>query len=231
MDAKVYLQSFGWTEGQPLKKGGLKKPILVKHKKDTKGLGHDSNGADMWWEKLFDGQLKGLEVSNGDSGNGVSFKHKNETVLKNLNKNMSPLYRMFVKGEGLEGTVGKTDHIKEEHVTDLASKAAAEMEKLTSTSLLETGKMKEKKKSKSKGNTEQDKADKSKRKLKKEKEKKLKKKRAKKELEAISVKDKANSKKRRKIGGANVDSEDVIVDRKKRKRDGRTEGLKRRIYS
>lgn len=68
MDAKGYLQSYGWKEGEALKHGGLKKPILVKHKQDTKGLGHGGNDADMWWEKLFDGQLKSLEVSSGKRG-------------------------------------------------------------------------------------------------------------------------------------------------------------------
>lgn len=39
MDSKGYLKSYGWQEGEALQKGGLKKPILVKHKKDKKGLG------------------------------------------------------------------------------------------------------------------------------------------------------------------------------------------------
>ncbi|CAK9436323.1 uncharacterized protein LODBEIA_P08810 [Lodderomyces beijingensis] len=128
MDAKSYLQSFGWSEGQPLREGGLRKPILVKHKKDTKGLGHDMNQADMWWEKLFDGQLKNLEVANGS--NGPSFKQDQELVVRSLNKSLSPLYRMFVKGQGLSGTVGKTEHTREKHVVD-SKKAAQDMESLT----------------------------------------------------------------------------------------------------
>lgn len=109
MDAKIYLQSYGWKEGEALKQGGLKKPILVKHKKDTKGLGHDSNDAEAWWERLFDGQLKNLEVKNGSSG-AVSFEQNSESVVKDVRKANSPLYRMFVKGTGLAGTVGKTKH-------------------------------------------------------------------------------------------------------------------------
>ncbi|CUM45480.1 uncharacterized protein AC631_05260 [Debaryomyces fabryi] len=109
MDAKIYLQSYGWKEGEALKQGGLKKPILVKHKKDTKGLGHDSNDAEAWWERLFDGQLKNLEVKNGSAGS-VSFEQNSESVVKDVRKANSPLYRMFVKGTGLAGTVGKTKH-------------------------------------------------------------------------------------------------------------------------
>ena len=100
MNASIYLQSFGWKEGEALKKGGLKKPILVKHKKDTKGLGHDTNDSDMWWEKLFDGQLKNLEVNNNNKNGGVSFETNEEKVVDAFQKSISPLYKMFVKGEG-----------------------------------------------------------------------------------------------------------------------------------
>lgn len=131
MNASIYLQSFGWKEGEALKKGGLKKPILVKHKKDTKGLGHDTNDSDMWWEKLFDGQLKNLEVNNNNKNGEVSFQTNEEKVVNAFQKSISPLYKMFVKGEGLAGTVGKTDHTKESHREISSSKALEEMEKLT----------------------------------------------------------------------------------------------------
>ncbi|QLQ81819.1 hypothetical protein HG537_0G00730 [Torulaspora globosa] len=107
MDSKEYLISYGWKEGEALRKGGLKRPILVKHKKDKKGLGcapgHDDSEA--WWERLFDGQLKNLDVS-GKSGE-IEFK-QNESVATGVSKSSSPLYRWFVKGEGLEGTIGHT---------------------------------------------------------------------------------------------------------------------------
>lgn len=108
MKASLYLNSFGWKEGEALQKGGIKKPILVKHKKDTKGLGFDGNDTDMWWERLFDGQLKNLEVSNGSSG--VSFKRNLREVESFTSQANSPLYKMFVRGEGLAGTVGKIDN-------------------------------------------------------------------------------------------------------------------------
>lgn len=110
MDSKGYLKSYGWVEGEALKNGGLKKPILVKHKKDTKGLGHDSGDGDAWWERLFDGQLKSLDVLSGVN-NAISFK-QNDIKPSAMKENESPLYKMFVKGEGLAGTVGNTKHVE-----------------------------------------------------------------------------------------------------------------------
>lgn len=108
MDAKLYLQSYGWKDGEALQLGGIRKPILVKHKKDTKGLGHGTNEADMWWELLFDGQLKNLEVTHNKKG-GVSISHNVDAAVETARKANLPLYRMFVKGKGLAGTVGKKD--------------------------------------------------------------------------------------------------------------------------
>lgn len=104
MDAKAYLELFGWKNGEALQKGGIKKPILVKHKKDTKGLGGDKKDADTWWELLFDGTLKNLDVTNTQSG--ISINTNKEKVADDMRKKTLPLYRMFVKGEGLKGTVG-----------------------------------------------------------------------------------------------------------------------------
>ncbi|GME79458.1 unnamed protein product [Ambrosiozyma monospora] len=120
MDSKGYLKHYGWQEGQALKKGGLKKPILVKHKYDNKGIGHGSNEAEAWWERVFDGQLKSLSVTPGDSrsgsgtstpkSGGISF-NQGVVVASGVSKSVSPLYRMFVRGEGLAGTIGTNDGI------------------------------------------------------------------------------------------------------------------------
>lgn len=127
MDAKVYLQSFGWKEGEALQTGGIRKPILVKHKKDTKGLGGDSNDGDMWWERVFDTQLTNLEVTK--STGGVTFKQNTDDIIRDLTRpNKSALYKMFVKGEGLKGTVGKVDQIiakdffDKDHTPDIVRK-------------------------------------------------------------------------------------------------------------
>lgn len=161
MNASSYLQSFGWKEGEALQKGGLKKPILVKHKKDTKGLGSDGNDADLWWERLFDGQLKNLDVTNGSSG--VIFERNTAAVMDSLRKSTSPLYKMFVKGEGLAGTVGKTENA---HVKSILIEAERVIESVLKTMGLSD--VKEEKKSKKKED-KKDKKEKRKTKLKAEK--------------------------------------------------------------
>ena len=105
MDSKGYLESYGWVEGEALRAGGLKRPILVKHKQDKKGLGsapgHDDSEA--WWERLFDGHLKNLNVSDSKNGD-ITFEQK-EVVASGVSKKDSPLYKWFVQGEGLKGTI------------------------------------------------------------------------------------------------------------------------------
>lgn len=106
MDSKEYLKSYGWREGEALKIGGLKKPILVRHKKDKKGLGGAAGHEDgeAWWERLFDGHLKGLDVNTSSDGNGITFKQK-EVIASGVAKNESPLYKWFVRGDSLKGTI------------------------------------------------------------------------------------------------------------------------------
>lgn len=107
IDSKEYLKSYGWKEGKALKNGGLKKPILVKHKRDRRGLGTTpgNDDSEAWWERLFDGQLKSLDVSAGNkAGDGIVFK-QNKIVASSVSKQNSPLYQWFVKGEGLKGTI------------------------------------------------------------------------------------------------------------------------------
>lgn len=109
MDSQKYLESYGWKVGEPLQKGGLKKPILVSHKFDLKGIGHQSKDTVTWWETLFDGQLKSLDV-NTKGGFGTD-SDKLKKIENEERKKKSPLYQMFVKGEVLMGTVdqnGKT---------------------------------------------------------------------------------------------------------------------------
>lgn len=176
MDARLYLKNYGWQDGQALKNGGIKKPILVKHKKDKKGLGSDGNDADVWWERLFDGQLKTLDVTS--SSNGVSFETNTIEAENHLRRSMSPLYKMFVKGEGLAGTVGKTDnaHLKARKVD--SKQAIEETENLMKKTKKET---KEKKKEKllKKERKEKEKSDKvEKKKSKESKEEKKEKKKS-----------------------------------------------------
>lgn len=102
MNAQSYLEGYGWTIGQPLKKGGLRKPVLVKHKKDNKGLGHTQQVHDSWWERVFDGQLKSLQVNTGKKSVGFNVE---QAEFSGVAREISPLYRMFVYGGTLKGTL------------------------------------------------------------------------------------------------------------------------------
>lgn len=123
MDSQKYLESYGWKKGEPLQKGGLKKPILVSHKFDLKGIGHHSNDTICWWETVFDGQLKSLDV-NKDKGFENDEKIRKEIENSERKKN-SPLYQMFVKGSVLMGTIDKNGKplVKDDKINGIKRKA------------------------------------------------------------------------------------------------------------
>ena len=64
MDARAYLTGLGWRgEGNSLDKEdrGIKKPLLISHKRDLLGLGKKKaaqNVSDQWWLRAFDESLK-----------------------------------------------------------------------------------------------------------------------------------------------------------------------------
>ncbi|KAK9328477.1 hypothetical protein V1520DRAFT_345912, partial [Lipomyces starkeyi] len=102
MNSTAYLTSYGWTPGSGFKKDSIAKPILVHHKKDTKGLGNKAHDYETWWERVFDGRLQNLDVYN---------RSKDSSKEEDQDANVrgardSPLYKMFVKGEGLCGSIG-----------------------------------------------------------------------------------------------------------------------------
>ncbi|KAM9908386.1 hypothetical protein OXX79_000396 [Metschnikowia pulcherrima] len=214
MNASSYLQSFGWQEGQALQKGGLKKPILVKHKKDNKGLGSEVNDADMWWERLFDGQLKSLEVTSGS--NGVSVKQNEREVADHMRKANSPLYRMFVRGEGLAGTVGKTENALVKSITIEATEVFDNV-----TRSVDSLKLGKKEKSK-KNNNEKDKKDKKTKEDKKDKkDKKTRevKKDKKSKLETRDKKEKSGKKEKEDKKEKRVFKEEKCLKEKKKQKD------------
>ncbi|PSK41453.1 hypothetical protein C7M61_001136 [Candidozyma pseudohaemuli] len=193
MDARLYLKSYGWQDGHALKNGGIKKPILVKHKKDKKGLGSDGNDADVWWERLFDGQLKTLDVNN--SSKGVSFETNAMETENHLRRSMSPLYKMFVKGEGLAGTVGKTDnaHLKSSKID--SGKAIEQTEIIMKKAKKEAKAHKDKSKS---TKSKDEKTDADKKKLKDSKKEKKHKKDKKEKRDEKEVKESSEEKKHKK---------------------------------
>ena len=134
IDSSAYLQSYGWTEGEALRKGGLRKPILVKHKWDKKGLGslQRKDDGEAWWERLFDGQLKSLDVGTSDSDNsagGIIFK-QNKVVASGVSKQSSPLYQWFVKGESLKGTLSHSSEGSSIEKNVVATKLVKETDKV-----------------------------------------------------------------------------------------------------
>ncbi|TGJ74814.1 hypothetical protein EYR41_001778 [Orbilia oligospora] len=111
----------------------LTKRILISTKNNTLGVGRKQsnlNHADLWWEKAFDVSLKKLDVNKDTStipqekkdvvdnmnlfsdlggGRGFGGTAMGEGVKKGGGKKVehskAPLYRYFVRGQGLEGTI------------------------------------------------------------------------------------------------------------------------------
>ncbi|KAK9314939.1 hypothetical protein V1524DRAFT_431010 [Lipomyces starkeyi] len=102
MNSTAYLTSYGWTPGSGFKKDSIARPILVHHKKDTKGLGNKAHDHETWWERVFDGRLQNLDVYN--SSKDCSEEEDQDANVRGARD--SPLYKMFVKGEGLRGSIG-----------------------------------------------------------------------------------------------------------------------------
>lgn len=169
IDSKEYLKSYGWEEGSALRDGGLKKPILVKHKRDRKGLGNAPGGddSDMWWERLFDVQLKGMDVSHS-TADGVKIKQK-EVKVSDVRREFSPLYKWFVKGEGLKGTIRQETAVEERETITLKRKRSLDDTESTKKSHKKSKKVKKKKKKKDKKESKERKEKKRQKEKKKEK--------------------------------------------------------------
>ncbi|KAI9686874.1 MAG: hypothetical protein M1822_002627 [Bathelium mastoideum] len=98
MDASAHLRGLGWRgpgHSLDLHDQGIKKPILAGGKQDNVGLGGKHDYSDQWWLRAFDEGLKSI-------GTGQ------QSVLSQIQKNgakHSALYRYFVKGSTLVGTI------------------------------------------------------------------------------------------------------------------------------
>lgn len=112
MDAKAYLISQGWSgPGNPLNPSrraggphaglGLTKPILVARKKNTHGIGNKTthDHTNQWWLRGFEEALKGV----GEDGSATPTTNASEDNAIGLR---SELYKFFVRGQGLKGTIG-----------------------------------------------------------------------------------------------------------------------------
>ncbi|EEQ89816.1 uncharacterized protein BDCG_04936 [Blastomyces dermatitidis ER-3] len=111
MDTHAYLLGQGWSgPGNPLNPNrrpgphgglGLTKPILVARKKNTHGLGKQTthDHTNQWWLRGFEAALKGV----GDDGSATPQSDGSGSAASGS----SELYRFFVKGEPLEGTIDR----------------------------------------------------------------------------------------------------------------------------
>ncbi|EGD91176.1 hypothetical protein H112_00974 [Trichophyton rubrum D6] len=115
MDPQAYLMNQGWSgPGNPLNPSrrlgahgglGLTKPILVARKKNTHGIGkkttHDHTN--QWWLHGFEAALRSIGTDgNATPGSGGSTP---ETPK-------SELYKFFVRGPGLAGTINPNEYSK-----------------------------------------------------------------------------------------------------------------------
>lgn len=191
MDSQKYLESYGWKKGEALRKGGLKKPILVSHKFDVKGIGHGNKESVAWWETVFDGQLKTLDVNS--KGEFLTDQVKAQLLEEEERKPNSPLYQMFVKGEVLIGTKTIVDKTQKRNAEEID----LESEQLTFFYSSDEDTRPKKKRKAKKGKKEK----------KEKKEKKDKK--AKKEKKEKKIKEDENKKKKKSKSKTKVKAETV----------------------
>jgi hypothetical protein len=105
MDAHAHLTGLGWRgSGYSLDSSdrGLKRPLLISHKSDDRGLGakakHEKQ-ADQWWLNAFDSALQDL----GSGKVSVLDQIKTHGIKR------GSLYSFFRRGDPLEGTFTEPD--------------------------------------------------------------------------------------------------------------------------
>ena len=118
MDTAAYLSRQGWRgDGHALHHSGrgLTKPIRISQKTNVYGIGkkkHDAH-ADQWWARAFDDTLKGLNTTNDNitgKVDGINLGAGSQ-ALQMVGRagakwvGQSGLYRNFVRGESLSGTL------------------------------------------------------------------------------------------------------------------------------
>ncbi|OQE46425.1 hypothetical protein PENCOP_c001G03711 [Penicillium coprophilum] len=115
MDAQAYLIKHGWSgPGNPLNPNkrpgahsglGLTRPLLVSRKANNHGVGKKTtkDPTNQWWLRGFEDALKGV---GNDSFEATSARENNALT--------SELYRHFVRGDGLAGTLEGSEKKKDE---------------------------------------------------------------------------------------------------------------------
>ncbi|KXG50613.1 uncharacterized protein PGRI_043800 [Penicillium griseofulvum] len=115
MDAQAYLIKHGWSgPGNPLNPNkrpgahsglGLTRPLLVSRKANNHGVGKKTtkDPTNQWWLRGFEDALKGV---GNDSFEATSARENNALT--------SELYRHFVRGDGLAGTLEGSEKKQDE---------------------------------------------------------------------------------------------------------------------
>lgn len=132
MNAHAYLLRYGWSgPGNPLNSKrtsthggglGLTKPILISRKPNTLGVGtkttHDHTN--QWWLRGFEAALKGV----GDNGSTTEdpAATSNTTNDRDRRDTKHELYRYFVSGGILAGTLEVKEATGAKHITNSPSK-------------------------------------------------------------------------------------------------------------
>ncbi|KAA8651620.1 hypothetical protein EYZ11_004900 [Aspergillus tanneri] len=135
MDAQAYLLRHGWSgPGNPLNPNrrpgthaglGLTKPILVARRQGNEGVGKKTtkDPTNQWWLRGFEDALKGVGQANnaGARGGGPA-----------PNALTSELYRFFVRGEVVPGTLGEGDKSAMKNADEAVEKSASKRKKESS---------------------------------------------------------------------------------------------------
>ncbi|RAO67879.1 uncharacterized protein BHQ10_003891 [Talaromyces amestolkiae] len=115
MDAQAYLMRHGWSgPGNPLNPNrrpgthsglGLTRPLLVSRRENKIGIGKTStkDPTNQWWLRGFEEALRGVGTDGTASPNtAVGGLAREENTLT---RNGSQLYKFFVRGEVIPGTL------------------------------------------------------------------------------------------------------------------------------
>ncbi|KAH8698818.1 hypothetical protein BGW36DRAFT_376790 [Talaromyces proteolyticus] len=165
MDAQAYLIRHGWTgPGNPLNPNrrpgthgglGLTRPLLISRRENKVGIGKKSNKdpTNQWWLRGFEEALRGV----GQDGVATSAGSEGNS----LTRNGSELYKFFVRGEVIPGTL---EGVGERLATEVAAEEPEKKKKSKS----------EKKRKRGDGQSEDNNDDDGDRKRKEEKRKKRK---------------------------------------------------------
>jgi nucleolar protein TMA23 len=129
MDAQAYLIKHGWSgPGNPLNPTqrpglhgglGLTRPILVARKSNNHGVGKKTtkDATNQWWLRGFEDALKGV----GDDSFEANSARQNNALT-------SELYRHFVRGSGLAGTLDPKKESEDKSASASASSSKRKRE-------------------------------------------------------------------------------------------------------